>query len=175
MGYSTQLAARETLVYGYGSSVTTISNPHLGQPFQPIDTIVKSGAKDSDGDGITFVSATLQSRTYPNAIDPPFKSVLHLDMVMEVNSSGTVNDNDYASYYALTSSHDYRDENRQFEVTSTFYDGSNQPLLTVCDSAVFTYLDSGERLGYLFHSAASTSNDMVVPYSRLYGWSNIRR
>ena len=175
MGYSTQLAARETLVYGYGSSVTTITSPQTGQPFQPINTIVHSGAKDNSGDGITFVSDTLQGRAYSNAIDPPFRSVLHLDMVMDLNLVGNINYNDYASYYAITSSHDYRQENRQFEVTSTFYDGSNKDLLTVCDSAIFTFLDSGERLGYVFTSAASTSNDMVVPYSRLYGWSNIRR
>ena len=133
--------------------------------------MVKSGAKDTSGDGITFTSATLQGRSYSNAIDPPFRSVLHLDMVMDMNLSGNVNYNDYASYYAVTPTHDYRQENRQFKVTSTFYEGTNKDLLTVCDSAVFTYLDSGERLGYVFHSAASTSNDMVVPYSRLYGWS----
>ena len=175
MGYSTQLAARETLVYGYGSSVTTISNPASGRPFQPINTIVHSGAKGSSGDGITLVSDTLQGQSYSNAIDPPFRSVLHLDTVMDINLSGNVNYNDYASYYALTSAHNYRDENRQFEVTSTFYEGGNKDLLTVCDSAVFTYLDGGERLGYFFTSASNSSNDMLVPYSRLYGWSGIRR
>jgi len=175
MGYSTQLAARETLVYGYGSSVTTITSPQTGQPFQPINTIVHSGAKDNSGDGITFVSDTLQGRAYSNAIDPRFRSVLHLDMVMDINASGNVNDNDYASYYAITSSHDYRQENRQFEVTSTFYDGSNKTILTVCDSAVFKFLEANERMGYIFTSASGISNDFLVPYSRLYGWSSIRR
>jgi len=176
MGYSPSLAARSTLVYGYGSSTTTITSPQTGQPFQPIDTLVKAGAKNSSGgDGITFISDTLQGRAYSNAIDTPFRSVLHLDMVMDMNLVGDINYNDYASYYAVTSSYDYRQENRQFEVTSSFYDGSNKDILTVCDSAVFTFMESGERLGYVFTSAAATSNDMVVPYSRLYGWSNIRR
>jgi len=175
MGYSTQLAARETLVYGYGSSVTTITSPQTGQPFQPINTIVHSGAKDNSGDGITFVSDTLQGRAYSNAIDPPFNSVLHLDMIMDINSSGSVNDNDYATYYAVTTQYDYRQDVSQFEVTSTFYDGSNKTILTVCDSATFTLLEADERMGFVFTAASSISNDFLVPYSRLYGWSSIRR
>ena len=138
MGYSTRIAARETLIYSYGSSVTTLSNGS----FQPIDTVVNSGAKNISGDGVTFVSDTLQGQTYTNAISPPFNSVLHLDMLMDINQSGSVNDNDYATYYALTTLYDYRQDVSQFEVTSTFYDGSNKTLLTVCDSATFTLLEA---------------------------------
>jgi hypothetical protein len=173
MGYSPSLAARRTLVYGYGSSVTTISSPSSGQPFQAIDQLVHAGAADASGEGITFVSDTLQGRSYSNAINPQFRSILHLDMVMDMNTQGSVNHNDYATYYALTSTVNYVGVARQFEVTSTFYDGSNKSLLTVTDGATCTRLEPGERMGYLFQSASSVSNDMVVPYSRLYGWSSI--
>lgn len=175
MGYFPTLAARETLLYGYGTSVTTVTNPHLGQPFQPIDTIVNDGAKDIAGESVSFASASLQGRNYANAINPRYNSILHLDMVMDMNISGNVGYNDYATYYALTTTNDYRQDISQFEITSTVFDGANKSLFAFTDGACFTMLDANENMGYLFHSAATNSNDMLVPYSRLYGWSGVRR
>lgn len=175
MSYSLALASRPTLTYGYGSSVTTVPSPQTQKPFQPVNTFINTGATDLKNQSLSLVSATLQGYGFSQAVKHIFKTVLHLDIVMDMNTQGSVNSNDYATYYAVTSLRDYRLDVSAFEVTSTFYDGNNKNLLTVTDSTTFTMLDENETLGFMFHSAALISNDMVVPYSRLYGWSGIRR
>lgn len=174
MGYQPKNATRPTLIYGYGSTTITVPNPQEPRAFQPIDAFVNEGAADVGGEVVTFSAVSMQGYFYAKAIDPPHKSMLHLDNVMDMNIQGNVNYNDYACCYAVTDNYDYVDDMRQFEITSTFYEGSNKSLLTVTDGATFTLLEPSERLGFVFHSAATNSNDMVVPYSRLYGWSAVR-
>ena len=173
MGYSTRAFTRESLIYGYGSSLTTVSSPQSGRPFQPINSIVRSGKKDENNSGLTLTGMTIQGSPYTNALNPKFSTILHLDIIMERNQSGIVDYVDHAVYYSKTLLYDYRLDLSAFEVTSTFYEGAIKTLLSVTDGTTFINLQAGELMGWFFRTNSNASSDMVVPYSRLYGWSGV--
>ena len=177
MSYHPSHALRRCAVFAYNSAVTTMpASASSGAPFQPLDVVLHTGPVTFENATLRVAtgSATIRGINFTSWIESPLASTVMLDIVAEMNLSGDLNSNNYMSIYAVTDSHTYIYDVRSFEQTSEFYEGSNKSILHITDDQTWARIDSEDNLGWVFESAAGISNDMISPYSRLYGWGGIR-
>lgn len=160
------LAVRgSTLFYAYGASTYTVPAPQTPRAVQPYSKT--SGAA-------AFISATSQTMNgfvYATPIRSRVPVFVVQDLLIDMNISGNLGYNDYASCYASTSQHSYLQDVRSFEATQTFWEGSNKSILHYTSGSSWALIDKQQALGWVFESAANVDNDLVVPYSRAYGFA----
>lgn len=154
-----------TLFYAYGASTYTVPPSQAPRAIQPY--LKSSGAA-------AFVSATSQTMngfSHATPIRSRVPVFVVQDLLIDMNLVGNLGYNDYACCYASTSQHSYRQDVRSFEATQTFWEGSNKSILHYTSGSSWALIDKQQALGWVFESAANISNDLVIPYSRAYGFA----
>lgn len=177
MSYYPPSADRKCAVFCYNTVAKTLpSTAQTATPFQPLDTVLHAGPVTYEGSGLTIESGSrsIQGQTFTSWVASPQNTALMFDVVVNMNINGSLNHNNYLSFYSVTDADTYRQDARSFEETSAFYDGSNKSILHITDEQAWARVDDSDVLGWVFESAAGISNDMISPYSRLYGWGGIK-
>jgi hypothetical protein len=177
MSYYPPHADRRCAVFCYNTVAKTLpQSAQAPTAFQPLDTVLHAGPVAYDGTALTIESGSRSIRGYTFTfwIASPQDTALMLDVVVNMNVSGSINQNNYLSFYSVTDADTYRQDVRSFEETSAFYDGANKSILHITDEQAWARVDRSDVLGWVFESAAGISNDMISPYSRLYGWGGIK-
>ena len=178
MSYYPPHADRRCAVFCYNTVDKTLpASAQAPTAFQPLDTVLHAGPVTYEGIELTIESGSkvIQAKTFTSWIaSPQMSTALMLDVVINMNIFGTINQNNYMSFYSVTGANTYLNDVRSFEETSAFYDGSNKSILHITDEQAWARVDAGDVLGWVFESAAGISNDMISPYSRLYGWGGIK-
>jgi len=177
MSYYPPHADRRCAVFCYNTVAKTLPDTaQIATAFQPLDTVLHAGPVTYEGTALTIESGSRVIKTYPftSWIASPQNTALMFDVVVNMNISGSIEHNNYLSFYSVTGADTYRQDVRSFEETSAFYDGSNTSILHITDEQAWARVDRSDVLGWIFESAAGESNDMISPYSRLYGWGGIK-
>jgi hypothetical protein len=168
---------RRCAVFCYNTVAKTLpGTAQTPTAFQPLDTVLHAGPVTYEGSALTIESGSrsIQGYAFTSWIASPQNTALMLDVVVNMNISGSIDHNNYLSFYSVTDADTYRQDVRSFEETSAFYDGSNKSILHITDEQAWARVDRSDVLGWVFESAAGVSNDMTSPYSRLYGWGGIQ-